>query len=149
MQSLFLYLFFPFFCLDAKEPKNQGCACFATHSLHSAGISETRASRSNSRASGRFIPVARFTLTSRGQSFPPFSLALAFGIEVPFNFPSPRHSERNTVGVESKNLLFINTLCQQEILRLRSFGTALRMTRKGERKDWPNVRGVKQIPSGA
>ena len=28
---------FLFFCLDAKEPKNQGFACFATRSLHSAG----------------------------------------------------------------------------------------------------------------
>ena len=27
---------FLFFCLDAKEPKNQGFACFATRSLHSA-----------------------------------------------------------------------------------------------------------------
>ena len=26
----------PFFCLDAKEPKNQGFVCFATRSLHSA-----------------------------------------------------------------------------------------------------------------
>jgi hypothetical protein len=39
---------FLFFCLDAKEPKNQGYTPEATNSRRSAEIPETRASRSNS-----------------------------------------------------------------------------------------------------
>ena len=61
-----------FFCLDAKEPKNQGCGCFATRSLHFAvRIANSRFAlkqRSNSDAFGRSVPVVRLTLTSRGRS---------------------------------------------------------------------------------
>ena len=66
----------PFFCLDAKEPKNQGCVCFATRSLHSAVRIATRALRSNSDALGRSVPVVRLTLTRRGQSPSPSPSAL-------------------------------------------------------------------------
>ena len=47
-----------FFCLDAKEPKNQGFVCFATRSLHFA-VRIANSLRSNSDAPGRSVPVVR------------------------------------------------------------------------------------------
>ena len=64
-----------FFCLDAKEPKNQGFVCFATRSLHFA-VRIANSLRSNSDAPGRSVPVVRLTLTSRGQSLSPSPSAL-------------------------------------------------------------------------
>ena len=51
-----------FFSLEKKEPKVQGCVCFATLSLHST-VRVANSLRSNSNALGRFVPLVRFTLT--------------------------------------------------------------------------------------
>ena len=65
-----------FFCLDAKEPKNQDCGCFATRSLHFA----VRI------ANSRFALKQRCSLSLRsGRSLyahrpRPLLLSLAFGI---------------------------------------------------------------------
>ena len=59
------FKFILFFWLDPKEPKSQGCACFATHSLHSAARAANSPSAQTSDAHGRSISVARLTLTSR------------------------------------------------------------------------------------
>ena len=67
-------------------------------------------------ALGRSIPVARFTLTSRGQSLLPSSFSLA-------SLFSPSAS-----GSQLLTSIPYYIICMM---------------------DWPNVRGVKQIPSGA
>ena len=85
----------PFFCLDAKEPKNQGFVCFATRSLHSA-VRIANSLRSNSDALGRSVPVVRLTLTRRGQSPSPSPSALG-------NFSSPEDSSPVLRGAGSRS----------------------------------------------
>ena len=110
-----------FFCLDAKEPKNQGCVCFATRSLHFAVRIATRALRSNSDALGRSVPVVRLTLTSRGRSYP-----LAFGIGELFLSPEDSSPVLRGAGSRSETegvrcLPHHNIFCvylRRKILRL-------------------------------
>ena len=94
----------PFFCLDAKEPKNQGCVCFATRSLHFA-VRIANSLRSNSDAPGRSVPVVRLTLTRRGQSPSPSPSAL-----VPYSI----------------GFVLFNRICNPIVLSIRIFNPVIR-----------------------
>ena len=71
----------PFFCLDAKEPKNQGCVCFATRSLHSA----VRIANSRFALKQRCSRALRSGRSLDAHQPRPIPIALAFGIGPLFN----------------------------------------------------------------
>ena len=99
----FVCIFSRSFALMQKNQKIKASSASLLTSCTPLFASQTRAPRSNSDAPGRSVPVVRFTLTSRGQSYPASNFQL---------FLSPRHVERNSPlgnGVETSTTCFNST----------------------------------------
>ena len=90
-----------FFCLDAKEPKNQGFVCFATRSLHSA----VRIANSRFALKQRCSRALRSGRSLNAHQTRPIPIALAFGIG---------------------ELALFNRICNPIVLSIRIFNPILR-----------------------
>ncbi len=102
---------FLFFCLDAKEPKNQGFACFATRSLHSAVR----------------IANSRFALKQRCSR--PLRSGRSLDAHQPRPILSPASPSVSALRITSFLLLFnplFNRICNPIVLNIRIFNPIIR-----------------------